>query len=71
MLIFIVLFMVAMLVMFLLMHISGNNIFEGRKIKDLIVIRKNDEEPLVDRYLILVFIISLGIIIKATFFNQI
>jgi len=53
------------------MHISGNNIFEGRKIKDLIVIRKNDEEPLVDRYLILVFIISLGIIIKATFFNQI
>jgi len=58
------------LVMFLVMRISGNNIFEGRKIKDLISINKNDDEPLIDKYFISVFIIFIGIIVWALFFMQ-
>jgi membrane protease YdiL (CAAX protease family) len=68
-LISIVLCILAISVMFLVMRITGNNIFKGRKIKDLILINKNDDEPLIDKYMILVFIISLSIIMKVAFLS--
>lgn len=58
------------LVMFLVMRISGNNIFEGRKIKDLVSINRNDDEPLIDRNLIFVFVICIIIIVRVAFFKQ-
>jgi len=69
-LISIVLFMLAMSVVFLIMRICGNNIFEGRKIKDLISISKNDDEPLIDRNLILVFVICIILIVSVAFSSK-
>jgi len=66
----IVLFMLAISAVFLIMRISGNNIFKERKIKDLVSINKNHDEPLIDRNLILVFVICIILIIRVVFIKQ-
>jgi membrane protease YdiL (CAAX protease family) len=59
----IVLCILALLVMFLIMRINGNNIFQGKGFKNLILINRDGDDPLIDKYLISVFIISICMIL--------
>jgi len=61
--ILIALCILAILVMFLVMRIVGNNIFEGKNIKDFILINRNDGEPLIDKNFALVFFICVSLIV--------
>ncbi|HCJ56333.1 MAG TPA: hypothetical protein DHV55_02310 [Clostridiaceae bacterium] len=71
-LISIVLYILAILVMLLIMRISGNNIFQGKEFKNMKLINRDDSEPLIDKYLILVFVISVSMIaVRIVFFKPV
>ncbi|MEA4962654.1 CPBP family intramembrane glutamic endopeptidase [Lutispora sp.] len=67
----IVLCILAIIVMFLIMRISGNNIFQGKEFKNIRVIKRDDDDPLIDKYLILVFVISVSIVVKVVSFKPV
>jgi membrane protease YdiL (CAAX protease family) len=68
----IVLCILAIIVMFLIMRISGNNIFQGKEFKNIRVIKRDDDDPLIDIPLILVFIISVSMIVaRIVFFKSV
>jgi membrane protease YdiL (CAAX protease family) len=58
-----VLCILAILVMLLLMRISGNNVFQGKGFNNLRLINRDEDDPLIDKYLISVFIISICMIL--------
>ncbi|MCK9218033.1 MAG: CPBP family intramembrane metalloprotease [Firmicutes bacterium] len=69
-LISIVLCILAILALLFIMHLSGNNIFKGKKFRNMIFINKDDDDPLIDTPLILVFVISIVIIVARVVFKQ-